>query len=132
MELSRYLRVIRHRLWMIVACPVVAALTAGIVSFALPPVYEAHATLLVLPSNLGAADPNVVPLTPDQILRTYSLLLTQRKLLDSVIADLGLKIRSDDLARKIKATPQPNSTILDVGVDDTNPALARDIANNLV
>jgi len=62
---------------MIIACPILAALSAGIVSFALPPVYEAHAALLVLPSNLGTSDPNVIPLTPDQILRTYALLLTQ-------------------------------------------------------
>ena len=49
-----------------------------------------------------------------------------------MIADLRLKIRPDDLAKRIKATPQPNTTILDIAVDDTNPALARNIANDLV
>src|ERR1700682_2780458 len=132
MELNRYLRVVRQRLWMIVACPIVAALAAGIVSFVLPPVYEAHTSLLVWPSNLGPADPNVTPLTPDQVSRTYALLMIQRPVLESVSKELGLNIRPEDLAKEITVTPQTNTTILDVAVRDTNPALARDIANRLV
>jgi receptor protein-tyrosine kinase len=58
--------------------------------------------------------------------------MTERPLLQSVIADLGLKITPVDLAKKVKVTLEPNTTILDVTVQDTNPALARDIANRLV
>ena len=38
MALTRYLRVVRHRLWMNVVCPIVAAVAAGIVSSLLPAV----------------------------------------------------------------------------------------------
>jgi capsular exopolysaccharide synthesis family protein len=133
MELSRYLRVVRQRLWMIVVCPSVAALAAGIVSFLLPPVYEAHVALLVPPAQLlVSTDPNVVPLNPDQILHTYASLMTERPILEVVSAQLGLKIRPEDLANQITVTPETNTTILDVAVKDTNPALARDLANGLV
>lgn len=133
MELNRYLRVLRQRLWMIVVCPIVAALAAGIVSFLLPPVYEAHVGLLVPPAQLlVTTNPNVVPLNPDQILRTYASLMTKRPLLEAVSTQLGLKIRPEDLAKEITVTPEPNTTILDVAVRDTNPALARDLANGLV
>lgn len=132
MELARYLRVLRKRLWIIVACPLVAALAAGIVSFLLPPVYEAHTALLVWPANLGPSDPNVAPLSPDQISRTYALLMTQPPLLRSVAQELGLNVRPEDLASQIKVTPQTGTTILDVTVSDTNPTLARDVANSLV
>jgi receptor protein-tyrosine kinase len=133
MELNRYIRIVRHRLWMIVACPIAAALAAGVVSFLLPPVYEAHVAVLVPPAQVFVTtDPNVVPLNPDQILRTYASLMTKRPILEAVSVQLGLKIRPDDLAKQITVTPEPNTTILDVAVKDTNPALARDIAKGLV
>lgn len=133
MELMRFVRVLRNRLWMIIVCPLVAALAAGIVSFALPPVYEARVVLLVRPSQpLGSSDPTAAALTSDQISRTYASWMTERPLLESVSADLGLNIKPADLAKKIKVTPQPNTTILDVTAQDTNPVLARDLANRLV
>jgi capsular exopolysaccharide synthesis family protein len=132
MELTRYVRLLRRRLWMIVACPIVAALAAGIVSFMLPPVYEAHTALLVWPSNIGPSDANVASLSPDQIAKTYASLLKQPPLLEAVARDLGLNIRPEEMAGMITVTPQVNTTILDVTVSDTNPARAADIANSLV
>ena len=133
MELTRYIRVVRQRLWMIVACPIVAALAAGIVSFLLPPVYEAHVSLYVRPAQpLSSTDPTVAAITADQVLRTYATLMTQRPILESVNSQLNLGIRPEDLLKKIKVTPSTNTLILDVAVQDTNAAVARDIANQVV
>jgi capsular exopolysaccharide synthesis family protein len=133
MELMGYVRVLRRRWWMIVICPIIAALAAGIVSLALPPVYEAQVVVLVRPAQpLASSDPTVAALTSAEISSTYASLMTERPLLESVSADLGLKIKPVDLAKEIKITPEPNTTILDVSVQDTNPALARDLANRLV
>ena len=133
MNLRRYGRVLRHRWWMIVICPIVAALAAGAVSLVLPPVYEAHVALLVRPAQpLATTDPGVASLTTDQISKTYAALMTERPLLVLVSKQVGLTIRPEDLAKEINVTPQPNTQILDVAVRDTNPALARDLANQLV
>jgi receptor protein-tyrosine kinase len=132
MELTRYVRLLRQRLWIVIACPIIAALVAGIVSFLLPPVYEAKVSLLVRPSQpLASTDPTAAALTSDQISRTYASLMTQRPLLQSVSAQLGLTIRPEDLAKQITVTPEPNTTILDVTVKDTSATLARDLANQL-
>ena len=132
MDLTMYIRLLRLRLWMIIACPIVAAIAAGIVSSLLPPVYEAHVSLLVRPAQpLASTDPTVAALTSDQISRTYASLMTKRPLLESVSKELGLRIRPEDLAKRITVTPETNTTILDVAVKDTNPALARDLANHL-
>jgi capsular exopolysaccharide synthesis family protein len=132
MELIRYVRVLRHRLWMIIICPIVAALAGGIVSLALPPIYEAQVVVLVRPAQpLASTDPTVAALTSDQISRTYASLMTQRPLLESVSKEVGLNIRPEDLAKEITVTPEANTTILDVAVKDTNPALARELANHL-
>jgi polysaccharide biosynthesis transport protein len=133
MELSRYIRIVRRRLWMIVALPIVAALSAGFVSFLLPPVYEAHVSVYVrLAQPLVSTDPTGVSLNSDQVVRTYASLVTERQLLQSVINELGLKITPEDLSKEITATPVPNTTKLDVAVRNTNPALARDLDNSLV
>jgi tyrosine-protein kinase len=133
LELTLYLRVLRQHILMIVACPIVAAVAAASVSLALAPIYETHVSLYVRPAQpIQGSDPTVPGLTTDAILRTYANWMTQRPILDSVSSDLGLRMRPEDLANKIKVTPQANTLLLDVAVQDTNPARARDIANQLV
>jgi len=133
MELIRYVRVLRRWLWMIVAIPVLAALAALVVSLLLPPVYEAQAVLVVRPAQvLPSTDPTTAAISSDAVLNTYAALVTDRSILDGVISDLGLTIQEADLKKKITVTLVPNSQILDVTVQDTNPAQARDIANRVV
>ena len=132
MELRRYFRALRRWLWVLVACPVVAALVAGLVSTRLAPIYEAQVSVLVRPAQPLAVDPGVAALTSDQISRTYAQLMVQRPLMEQVISDLKLETTPERLAQEIKVTPQPNTTILDVTVDSTDRTLARDIANTLV
>lgn len=133
MELNRYVRVLRHQLWMIVACPILAAVAAGVVSFALPPVYEAKVDLAVRPAQLlPSTDPNAAAVSSATILATYALFMTEPPLLNKVIADLGLKTTSDDLVKEVKVTPDTLALVLHVTVQDTNPALGRDVADTLV
>jgi succinoglycan biosynthesis transport protein ExoP len=134
MELTRYLNVVRQRLWMIIVCPIVAAIAAGIVSYVLPPVYEAHESVYVRPGvPIGSIDPNTgAAVGSDTILLTYAKWMVQPQILDEVNSQLGLGLRSDDLLKKIKVTPVPNTLLLDVAVQDTTPAVARDIAKQLV
>jgi capsular exopolysaccharide synthesis family protein len=132
MELRHYLQLLRRSLWLLLAAPVIAGLVAGGVSLRLAPVYEAHVELLVRPSQVLPVDTGVAAVTSDQISRTYAQLMVQRPLLEQVIKDLGLNESPDRLQGQITVTPQPNTTILDVAVTSTNPALARDVANTLV
>ena len=134
MELTRYLQIVRQRLWMIVVCPIVAALGAGIVSYILPPVYEAHVSVYVRPAQpIGGIDPTTgAPVTSDTILQTYAKWMTQPPIVNQVNSELGLGLTYDELLKKIKVTPQPNTLLLDVAVQDTSRTVASDIANQLV
>src|SRR6267378_7258253 len=108
MELTRYLRVVRQRLWMVIACPVLAAVAAGVVSFALPPVYEAKVDLAVRPAQLlPSTDPNAAAVSSATVLATYAQFMTEPSLLNKVIAALGLKTTPEDLLTKVKVTPDP-------------------------
>jgi capsular exopolysaccharide synthesis family protein len=132
MELIRYWRVVRRWAWLIILCPLVAALAAGLISLQLPKIYEAQVSILVRPSQPLPSDPTGAALTTDQILRTYARLITERPLLEKVISEQGLKTDSISLSKQISATPEPNTAILDVAVRDTDPSRARDTANALV
>jgi capsular exopolysaccharide synthesis family protein len=132
MELIRYWRVLRRWAWLVILCPLVAGLAAGVLSFELPKVYEAKAALLVRPAQPLAVEPGGVALTTDQILRTYARLMTERPMLEQVIADEGLETDPVSLSHNITVTPDPNTAILDVAVRDTDPARSARVANTLV
>src|SRR5260370_20659426 len=121
MELIRYWRVIRRWAWLIILCPVVAGLSAGLISLELPKVYEAKVALLVRPAQPLSGDPSVAALTADQILRTYARWMTEPPILQKVIADENLQTDSATLYRHITVTPEPITTILDVAARDGHP-----------
>src|SRR5438309_11475901 len=112
MELIRYWRVLRRWAWLIILCPLVAALAAGLISLQLPKIYEAKATLLVKPAQPLTVDTGVALLTTDQILRTYARLMTEPPMLDQVISEMGLKTDSEQLAHNITVTPAANTSVL--------------------
>src|ERR1700736_2598428 len=122
MELIRYWRVVRRWAWLIILCPLVAALAAGMISLQLPKVYEAKDVLLVRPAQPLTVDSGVAALTTDQILRTYARLMTERPMLEQVISEVGLKTDPIRLSHNITVTPAPNTSLLDVAVRDTDPA----------
>src|SRR5438445_1053636 len=132
MELISYWRVIRRWAWLIILCPFVAALVAGVASVELPKVYEAKVALLVRPAQPLSGDPSVAALTADQILRTYARWMTKPPILQKVISDQNLQTDSVALLRQITVTPEPNTTILDVAVRDGDSKGAMNIANTLV
>jgi receptor protein-tyrosine kinase len=58
--------------------------------------------------------------------------MTERPILERVISDEALRTDPVSLSKQIKVTPEPNTTILDVAVRDTDPDRARRTANTLV
>src|ERR671934_997193 len=133
MELIHYWRVVRRWAWLIILCPFVAALAAGLISLQLQKVYEAQVSLLVRPAQpLPTVDPGIAALTADQISRTYARWMTERPVLEQVIGDQNLQTDPVTLSHQITVTPEPNTTILDVAVRDTDPVRAMNTANALV
>jgi receptor protein-tyrosine kinase len=132
MELVRYTRALRRWYWLFLLLPAVAAIAATVVTMLLAPVYEARVSLLVRPAQPLTVEAGVATLTSDQISRTYAQLMVQRPLLERVISDLGLGIRPEDLQKRVRVTPQANTTLVDVSVRDTSRQSAQEIANTLV
>src|SRR5205823_6116565 len=132
MELIHYWRVVRRWAWLIILCPLVAALAAGLISLQLPKIYEANVLLYVRTAQLIPQTPGVAPVTSDQVLRTYAQLVTVRPLLQAVISDERLPTDPVTLAKQITVTPNPNTLNLNISVRDSDPRRAQRTANTLV
>lgn len=64
-----------------------------------------------------------------QQVRSYSAIAVRPVVLDPVIAELGLSVTSDELARRVSVTSPLNTQLMSISVTDESPARAARIAN---
>ncbi len=132
MELKQYIRIIRRWLWAIIFCTVLAGTVAYVVSKQMAPVYQASTTLFVPFPDDNAIPSNDALLAAANLAKTYAELMLKRPVLEAVSTNLKLGISPDLLTTKIKVTTIPNTQLLLITVEDTNPQKAADIANQVV
>jgi polysaccharide biosynthesis transport protein len=131
--LTQYVRAILRRAWLLGVLPALAMVGALAVTQTFPPTYESEAHILVRSVQpISPLDTGSQNASSDEVSRTYAQLLTERPLLAQVISDLKLQTTPGQLQGAIKITPQPNTTVLKVTVQSSDPVQARDIANKLI
>lgn len=136
LDLISYWNIIKKRWSIIVAIPLIAALTSGVVSFFLiKPVYQASTTLIVGKKASDSAqtagqilDYNVL-LANQQLAKTYGTIAQSRTVEDNVIKDLNLDLTTEALDKQITVNPVKNTEVLEIQVSNTDPELAAQIAN---
>ena len=131
MDLRRQGQVVRHWLWLLVAGVLLAGGSAYLVSISLPKVYEAQATLLVGEASSSSGVNYNDLLASQRISQTYANLATTGPVLAQVIADAGLGTTPDEFRKLVTATAARDSTLVTVAVEDGNPSLAADLANDI-
>lgn len=137
-ELRQYWEVVRKRWLIVVALPLIAALTSGVISFfILKPVYQASTTLIVgkkASESIQAAgqmlDYNVL-MANQQLAKTYGTIAQSRTVEQNVIQDLNLPMTVAGLDSLISITPVKNTEILEIQVNYQNPEVAATIANTM-
>jgi tyrosine-protein kinase len=131
--LTQYVRAIVRRAWLLAVLPALAVAGALAITSTFPPTYESEAHILVRSVQpISPIDTSGQSSNADEVSRTYAQLLTERPLLAQVISDLKLRTTPAQLQGAIKIAPQPNTTVLKVTVQGSDPVLARDIANKLI
>jgi non-specific protein-tyrosine kinase len=93
------------------------------------PIYQSTATVLVRPAQ-ASSQTGLQPV--DQVAKTYAQLMTKRPLVQQVIDELNLPYSTEELQANISVTPEKDTELLDVKVQDPDPKLAALIANTLV
>ena len=130
MTLQQFLMVLRGR-WITVCVTVVISLL-GTVAYTLTqtPLYQAS-TRLYVSTTAGSSIADLYSgnrLSQDRVL-SYTQLVTGETLAQRTIDRLDLNMTAAALTANVTAKSKLNTVLIDVGVLDTSPVRARDIAN---
>lgn len=113
---------------MFILCPVLAGGAAFGVSKHMTPIYEGT-SVLVINQNASTSDSLSSIQAAQQLVVTYSKIVTTRPIMEATIAQLHLNLTTTALAHKITVTPVAQTQLIDVSVDDPDPQMAANIAN---
>ncbi|ANX13968.1 capsular biosynthesis protein [Fictibacillus arsenicus] len=131
-NLKELFAILRKRLWLIISLTVIAAVTAGVISFYfLTPIYQASTQLLVNQSKEDKQiDINQVQTNLD-LINTYNVIMKSPVILEKVIAQMNLDTTVGQINEQITVSSKENSQVVEVSVEDKDPAQAVQLANTI-
>jgi len=134
LDLKDYIKIIRKRIWLILAFVLLCTLSTGIVSyFFMEPVYEASTKLIVNKSSeqqgLQQVDINSVNLNI-RLIDTYKEVIKTPRIMDKVAKDYPqFNLNSDQLIKKVRVSSVNNTQVMTLIVQDNSYNKAADIVN---
>lgn len=132
MNLQDFLRTLRSR-WITVLVTIVAGILGAVaVTLLTTPLYQASTRLFVsTTSGASVAEIYQGNRFSQERVTSYAELLTGQTLAQRAIDKLGLDMSADALRQNVSATTKADTVLINVGVLDSSPVRARDIANTL-
>lgn len=131
MTLRDYLRILRKRWLLVLACTLAATGAALGATMLATPIYQANVQLFV--SARGQAgdisSSYTGTLFTQQRVKSYADVISSPLVTTPVIKQLGLDLTPAALGNQVHATVPLDTTLLNVSVNDPSPARARDIAS---
>ena len=103
----------------------------------LTPEYQSVTSILLAKSNTTTNDGTTPAMTTSeitmnqQLVSTYSALVTSESVINQVISNLKINKTVADLENNIKVTAQDDTEIIQIAVVDQDPEMARKIANEV-
>ncbi|RLQ86726.1 Wzz/FepE/Etk N-terminal domain-containing protein [Planomicrobium sp. Y74] len=130
-SLQDLFKTIRKRLGLIALLTILAITIAGVISFlVLTPVYQTSTEILVnqSPTETGQLTNQNIQ-TDLQLINTYSGIIKSPVILGPVVEELNLDLSTEQLNDRITVSNADQSQIVNIAVQDEDPATAVDIAN---
>lgn len=130
--LAEYQAIFRRRKWIIVALPLIAAVTAYTLSARQAPQYQAKATVYMPPASVAAAITGVNPYSGDpvRLLTDQAKLASSQDLASQVVRRAGVSgVDAATFLATSSATPDPNADLLDLSVTSPHPDAAQRLVN---
>lgn len=116
-SLIECIQIIRKRIAILLVLPLTTVLGSLLLSLlVLPPVYEASVTLMV-----GQRD----------LVKTYEEVARDRQILAGTIKLLNMGVQVDELKKQVKIEAIKDSEIIKIRVENSDPELAKNIANTI-
>lgn len=130
-SLQELFTTLKKRLGLIAILTVLAVIIAGVISYTLlTPIYETSTQILVNQEKVEASQVINQNIQADlQLINTYSVIIKSPAILDQVATQLDLDLTAEQLNQKITVSNAENSQVVNVAVQDEDPAVAVDIAN---
>lgn len=128
-SLKEILSLLRRRLWLIIILIIVSMLVIGLISyFLLDKKYEASTTLMI--GTTDEIEYNEILLN-QKLASIYGELIEIRAVADEVIENLGLRISYKQYKSKVNVNYSEDTGLIRILVNDNDPQLAADIANEI-
>lgn len=134
MELLEYLSIIKKRLWIIIAITFTAILASAVISFfVMKPVYQATATLIIskTPSNGDSEVQYNDLMMYDKLVKTYAELAKSNLVANETISRTGYSMTALQLQKSLTVTPETDTQIMDISVENGDPQKALNLTNSL-
>jgi capsular polysaccharide biosynthesis protein len=125
MELKDYITVLGRRKWVILLTLAVTMAVVSIGTYLTTPVYQATTVLRIAVSSGGPLSYSDYAYA-DQLMNTYVEMATRRPVVEELMKHLLL-----NEPPKIKAEILPNTELIQITVEGTNPKLSAKAANTL-
>ena len=131
-SLQELFATLKKRIGLIAIMTILAVTIAGVVSFlVLTPIYETSTQILVNQEQTEASQLSNQNIQTDlQLINTYSVIIKSPTILNQVAENLNLGLSAGQLASKITVNTAQNSQVVNIAVQDPDPAIAVDIANS--
>lgn len=129
MDFKEILRTLRRRWKTIVAITLIALIGSLFLSLRSDKLYQSTAKVYVSADTSTLQDTYAANVYVQQRVASYAQLASHRVLLARVADAADVDLNEGDLAGRISAVVEPETTILDITVTDTDPDRAQKIAN---
>jgi capsular exopolysaccharide synthesis family protein len=131
-DLKELLIILLKKIWIIIACGILCALCAGIISkFIMIPTYTSSTKLYVINREDKETTTFSDLQTSTQLTMDYKILVLSRPVIDQVIQNLKLKIAQKQLISLIDVYNPANTRILQISVNNSDPLLAKQLADTV-
>jgi succinoglycan biosynthesis transport protein ExoP len=127
-EIRQVLQIVWKRLWLITLGTLVMTSVGFGIAATRPPVYRASISLLVT-RGLTGNDAGAIS-TSEYLASTYQELLTKRPVIEAAAQPLGLD--PSEVEEQIQVQLVPDTTLIELTVENNDPYLAMEIANRTV
>jgi succinoglycan biosynthesis transport protein ExoP len=134
MDLRDYLRIVRKRAWLIVAVTVLCTAAALVTSLVTVPVYQGTAKLLVVAKTDprgGTTSAYEGTLLSQQLVKSFAQILESRATAETALHLDPQPFTARELQARIHAEPVTETLLIDLSVDDTDPARAKRLTNSV-
>jgi len=134
MELRDYLRILRKRAWIVVLAAMLCPAAAFATSEATTPIYQGSARLLVVAKTDpggGTSSAYEGTLLSQQLVKSFAQILESRAIAESALRIDPQSLTSRELQARIHAEPVPDTLLIDLSVEDTEPARAKRLTNDV-